>query len=93
VLRISRIRQKDVTVVRVEGRLEGDGVETLSTECREAGGALELDLSALLTADDVGLALLRSLRDAGTTLTGASPFLRLLIEGTAGAGSGGRLAG
>ena len=75
-------------VVQVEGRLDGDGVEELEKECREPPGALELNLSALLTADDVGLALLRSLRDSGAVLTGASPFLRLLLGGSGTVGRG-----
>jgi anti-anti-sigma regulatory factor len=79
-LRISKTRREDVNVVQVVGRLDGEGVEELERECREAGGPLELDLSALLTADDVGLALLRSLRDSGAELTGASPFLQLLLK-------------
>ena len=54
--------------------------------------ALSRDLSALLTADEVGLALLRSLRDSGAALSGASRFLQLLIEGTPGTRSGGRRA-
>jgi anti-anti-sigma regulatory factor len=92
VLRISRARRKKVTVVHVEGRLDGDGVEELERECTEAGAPLELDLSALLTADEVGLALLRSLRDSGAALSGASRFLQLLIEGASGTRSGGRRA-
>jgi len=90
--RISRACRRNVTVVRVEGRLDGDGAEELEKECIEATGALELDLSALLTADEVGLALLRSLRDSGAALSGASRFLQLLIEGASGTRSGGRRA-
>ncbi len=92
-LRISKTRRKNVTVVHVEGRLSGDGVEELERECTEAGAPLELDLSALLTADEVGLAVLRSLRNSGAALSGASRFLQLLIEGAPGTRPRGQRAG
>ena len=82
-LRITEERRGDVSVVQVAGRLSGEGVEELGATCRSAAGRgrLRLDLSALLQADEVGLALLRSLREAGTELAGASPFIQLLLEG------------
>ena len=80
-LRISTVRRNEATVVHVEGRLLGDGVEELQRECGAANGPLTLDLSALLFADEVGLSFLRSLRDSGAVLAGASPFLELLLGG------------
>jgi hypothetical protein len=56
-------------------------VEELGRACREAGRPLTLELSGLLHADELGLCLLRSLRDSGASLTGASPFVELLLEG------------
>ncbi len=81
-LRISEERHGETTLVRVEGHLQGDGVAELERTCRNVTGPVMLDLSALLTADEVGLSLLRSLRDAGAVVTGASPFLRLLLNGS-----------
>lgn len=79
-LRISEERLKDSTVIHVAGRLEGDGVDELGRACRGLSGPIRLELSALLQADEVGLALLRSLRDAGVKLSGASPFIDLLLD-------------
>ncbi len=81
-LRISEERRGDATRVRVEGHLQGDGVAELERTCRNVTGPVTLDLTALLTADEVGLSLLRSLRDAGAVVTGTSPFLRLLLNGS-----------
>ena len=79
-LRITEERLENTTVLHVMGRLEGPGVEELSRACRAAGTSLRLDLSALLHADEVGLALLGSLRDSGAELCGVSPFIQLLLE-------------
>jgi anti-anti-sigma regulatory factor len=81
VLRIAEERLGEAAIVRVMGRLGGAGVEELSRACREAGAPLRLDLSGLLHADEVGLALLRSLRDSGAELTSVSPFIQLLLDG------------
>ena len=80
VLRITEERLGNVSVVRVAGRLAGDTVGELSRACAAAGGRVRLDLSHLLQADEVGLALLRSLRDSGAELVGVSPFIQLLLE-------------
>jgi len=82
VLRIDREDRKGVTVLRVEGRLCGDEVAELTRESGRVTGRLELDLAELLTADEVGLSLLRSLRESGAALTGASPFIELLLGGS-----------
>ncbi len=79
-LRIAEERLGEATVVHVSGRLGGDGVDELARACRGADGPLRLDLSELLHADEVGVSLLRSLRDAGAELVGVSPFIALLLE-------------
>jgi hypothetical protein len=82
-LRISDHRADGSTVVRVEGRLEGEGVADLEAICSGACGALHLDRGALLNVDDAGLDLLRTLIASGATLTRVSPYIRLLIESRA----------
>jgi hypothetical protein len=82
-LRISDHRADGSTVVRVEGRLEGEGVADLEGICSGASGALHLDLGALLNVDDAGLDLLRTLVASGATVTRVSPYIRLLIESRA----------
>ena len=68
------------TAVRVEGRLEGEGVAELDHVCRAAARPLRLELNALLNVDEVGLGLLRSLIASGATVSGASPYIRLLLD-------------
>ena len=80
-LRITEERLGDVTVMHVVGRLRGEAVEELGRVCRDSSGPVRLELSGLLQADEIGLSLLRSLRDSGAELTRASPFVQLLIEG------------
>ena len=79
-LRIAEERLGDTTVVHVAGRLVGAGVEELRRTCQTASGPVRLDLSGLLEADEVGLSLLRALRESGVELTGTSPFIDLLLD-------------
>ena len=67
--------------VRIEGRLEGEAVAELDRVCRAVSGGLVLDLSALLSADESGLAALRALLAGGARVIGASPYVQLLLKG------------
>jgi anti-anti-sigma regulatory factor len=80
-LRISEERLGDATVVHVAGRLVGEHVEEMCRVCAASPRPLRIDLAGLLQLDDLGLALLRSLRDSGAVLEGGSPFIQLLLEG------------
>ena len=80
-LKITSEDKVENTVVRVEGRLEGEGVAELDSVCRDAARSLRLELGALLNVDEVGLGLLRALVASGATVTGASPYVRFLLEG------------
>ena len=71
----------EANTVRIDGRLEGEAVTELDRVCREVSGGLVLDLSALLSADEIGLAALRALLAGGATVTGASPYIQLLLKG------------
>ncbi|HQQ75969.1 MAG TPA: hypothetical protein PLB01_01320 [Thermoanaerobaculia bacterium] len=87
-LRIAEERLGDLTVVRVAGRLGGAGVEELERVCAASLRPLRIDLAALLQADELGIALLRSLRGSGAELTGVSPFIGLLLDGGASRAAG-----
>jgi hypothetical protein len=80
-LRISEERLGETTVVRVAGRLMGEGVEELNRICTASPRPLRIDLAELLQTDELGLSLLRSLRASGAELAGVSPFIELLLEG------------
>ena len=69
-----------VRVVRLEGWLAGEAVAELERVVSGGSGPLRLDLSELRSADTAGLDALRTLRAAGASLVGASPYIRLLLE-------------
>ena len=69
--------------MHVAGRLVGEGVEELGRVCSGVSRPLRIDLAGLLQADELGLSLLRSLRESGAELADVSPFIGLLLEGGA----------
>ncbi len=74
----------DDIVVRVAGRLTGDGIKELTGVCESVKGNFVLDLSKLMFADDAGVEVIRTLRKKGAKTTGASSFIRLLIDDVSG---------
>ena len=78
--RISSSTSGDEVLIRVEGALDGEGAEALRRECRSAAAPARLDLSGLRSADPDGIEALRSLAAEGAKLTGASPYIRDLLE-------------
>ena len=79
-LRITEERLGEGTVVHVAGRLAGEGVEELARICTASLRPLRVDLAALLQADELGLSLLRSLRESGAEMADMSPFINLLLD-------------
>lgn len=79
-LRISEERFGEGTVVHVAGRLVGAGVEELGRTAAASPRPLRIDLAGLLLADELGLSLLRGLRESGVDLVGGSPFINLLLD-------------
>ena len=74
----------DAVVVRVAGRLTGDAVAQLTEACESTEGNFVLDLSKLMFADDAGVEAIRTLREKGADISGASSFIRLLINDESG---------
>jgi hypothetical protein len=67
--------------VRVAGRLEEAAARELLELCRHRTGWLLVDLAELVSADRVGTEILKDLRDAGARIVGASPYIRMLLNG------------
>ncbi len=67
----------------VAGQLAGEAVGALEQAVAEAPDAA-LNLAELRGLDEAGEALLRRLQGNGTTLTGVSPFMSLLLRSDAG---------
>ena len=70
-------------VLHVAGRLTGPAFAELSEACEPMKGKFVLDLSKLKFADDAGAEAIRSLRERGAGIRGASTFIKLLINGEA----------
>lgn len=68
------------TVVHADGRLSRLGVAELEGVLRTTTGSITLDLTNLLSADDAGVAVLRSFSDKGIRLVGVSPYMSLLLK-------------
>jgi anti-anti-sigma regulatory factor len=68
-------------VLDVAGRLTRLEAAQLLSVCEQMEGQLVLDLSKLKFADDAGVEVIRSLREGGASIRGASSFIELLIKG------------
>jgi hypothetical protein len=78
-LRLSVTERAGSTTVQVDGRLTASGLSELERLVRGLEGPIVVDLSNLLSADDVGVAELRNLAGRGMKLIGASPYVSLLL--------------
>ena len=70
-----------VEVVQISGRLVEPFIRQLTDVCESMEGNFVLDLSNLIYADDAGVDVIRSLREKGAEISGASSFIKLLIDG------------
>jgi len=70
--------------VRVSGQLDATGAAELQELCGDRSGALILDLGELVALDAAALAALRTLREEGGRVIGASHYIRLLLDGDTG---------
>ena len=68
-------------VLQVAGRLTGPAITQLADACEPIAGHYVLDLSKLMFADDAGAEAIRTLREGGADIRGASSFIKLLIDG------------
>ena len=80
-IRIDIETKGPVDVVHVSGRLIVSSVKQLTDICEPMEGNFVLELSNLVFADDVAVDAIRSLREKGADIRGASSFIKLLIDG------------
>jgi anti-anti-sigma regulatory factor len=83
-IRIDKETEGATVVLHVAGRLAGDAITQLTDVCEPIEGQYILDLSKLMFADDAGAEVIRTLRERGADIRGASSFIKLLINGEAG---------
>ena len=79
-LRITVRRESGVTMLHIDGRLEGEGVSELRKAVAETRRPRPLQLRGLRWADETGLQILRELRARGVALHGFSPYVGLLLD-------------
>jgi ABC-type transporter Mla MlaB component len=79
-LRMTAAAEGDRQVVHLAGRISVGDVLQLEALSPRACCGLCLDLSQVLSADDAGVATLRSLRRQGVVLRAPTPYLRLLLD-------------
>ncbi len=78
--RITSSSDKNNTTIRVEGRLDAEGVEDLMKEIQLAAAPVHLELSDLQSADIEGVRALRSCSVKGVKITRSSPYIRQLLD-------------
>ena len=68
------------TVIQVAGELRGRGVVELERLCRETLGPFTLDLTNLRSLEAGGVDLIRELAIHGVEISGATPYVLLLLK-------------
>ena len=79
-LYITQKTEGSATIIKVDGRLNGQGSRELARICRALDAPFVLDLTDLRHAGTHGLRLIHSLVDAGVQLVGVSPYIALLLD-------------
>ena len=80
-IRINMKSEGPEVVVCLAGRLSDDDViNQLRNTCDPIKGSFVLDLSKLIFADNAGVEVIRTLREKGVHIRGASTFIQLLIN-------------
>ena len=78
-LRVSVMRSAGSTIIKVDGRLTASNFYDLEQLVGTVDGPALIDLSNLVSADDAGIATLRSLAGRGARLVGVTPYVALLL--------------
>ena len=79
-LRITTVKDKAATTVRVEGGLDRGNVSHLVAEVGTAPAGVVLDLCCLRSADAAAVHVLQELKAAGAVVDGASLYVARLLE-------------
>jgi anti-anti-sigma regulatory factor len=79
-LRITTLKDKAATTVRVEGGLDRANVSQLVAEVEAAAVPVVLDLCCLRSADSAAVHVLQELKAAGAAVEGASLYIARLLE-------------
>jgi hypothetical protein len=80
---IGVVQEFDRRIVRLAGRLCAAQVPELLCAC-EDGGALQLDLTDLVSADVAGIEALQRVRARGANLVGVPGYIQLKLDSPGG---------
>ena len=80
-LQIVCVRADDEARVELHGRLSGPEIVEFRTACASLPPPVRIDLENLSGASADGILALREQRARGARLTGASPYIELLLSG------------
>ena len=80
-IRIDIETRGTVDIVHVSGRLNVFSIKQLTDVCEPMEADFELDLSNLVFADSTAVEVIQSLREKGAGVSGASSFIKYLIDG------------
>jgi ABC-type transporter Mla MlaB component len=86
-LRIFVDTNENETTVALHGWLGGEEVAEMEKVVLEQAGPVAMDLTHLTGADADGLVVLRRLREGRARLTGASPFIEMMLARTGAPGA------
>lgn len=79
-LRLTVTQEDRVAVIHVDGWLAAENLNDLEPLVTAIEGEVIIDLSNLVSADDAGVATLRSLAGRGARLIGVTPYVALLLD-------------
>jgi hypothetical protein len=88
-LQIVCVRVEGEVRIELHGRLSGPEVAEFQQACASQPRPLRIELENLSGASADGILALKEQRARGARLTGASPYIDLLLRGRSGAGGAG----
>jgi hypothetical protein len=89
-LRIVCVQGQGELRIQLHGRLSGPPIAELQAVCASPSLPLHIDLENVSGASAEGILALKELRASGASLSGASPYIELLLSSRPAGGERGR---
>jgi hypothetical protein len=80
VLRIERVSRRQLTILRLSGRLQSEHVEELKTQIEASAQRVVLDLEGVKLVDPESVCFLAACETDGVELSRCSPYIRNWIS-------------
>lgn len=78
--RINVVTEADRATVELAGKLDAEAADELLRVAKLHRSAVVLDLREVTLVDAIAASALKTLRDQGAELVGASPYVTLLLD-------------